>query len=37
MKAVIEGLIFVSGEEGLTLQEIMDITEINEYEIKKNN
>ncbi len=35
MKAVIEGLIFVSGEEGLTLQEIMDITEINEYEIKK--
>ena len=36
MKAVIEGLLFLSGEEGLTLEEICSITENNEETIKQN-
>lgn len=34
MKAIIEGLLFVSGEDGLTLDEIIKITEKDESEIK---
>ena len=34
MKAIIEGLLFVSGEDGLTLDEIVKITEKDENEIK---
>lgn len=33
LKALIEGLLFVSGEEGLTLEEISNITEKNKDEI----
>lgn len=35
MKAVIEGLLFVSGEEGLTLSELINITEIEKDELKE--
>ena len=35
MKAVLEGLLFLSGDEGLSLKEIKDITELSEEEIKK--
>lgn len=34
MKAVIEGLLFVSGEDGLTLEELSKITDKSEEEIK---
>ena len=34
MKGLIEGLLFVSGEDGLTLEEIMTITEKSKEEIK---
>lgn len=34
MKAIIEGLLFLSGEEGLTLKELANILEKNEDEIK---
>lgn len=34
MKAIIEGLLFVSGEDGLTLDQIANITEKNSDEIK---
>ena len=34
MKSIIEGLLFISGDEGLTLQEISNITEKNIDEIK---
>lgn len=36
MKAIIEGLLFLSGEDGLTLEEIINITEKNEDEIKNS-
>ena len=36
MKAIIEGLLFVSGEDGLTLEEIAKITEKNISEIKES-
>lgn len=36
MKAIIEGLLFLSGEEGLTLEEICNITEKNKEEIAKD-
>ena len=35
MKAILEGLLFVSGDEGLTLEEIASVLEINEEEVKK--
>lgn len=35
MKAIVEGLLFVSGEEGLTLNEICDIIEKDIDEVKK--
>lgn len=35
MKALIEGLIFVSGKDGLSLEEIVKLTELNEIDIKK--
>lgn len=35
MKALIEGLIFVSGKDGLSLEEIVKITNLNELDIKK--
>ena len=35
MKAIIEGLLFVSGNEGLSLHEIAEITEHDEFEIKE--
>lgn len=35
MKAIIEGLLFVSGEDGLTLSEIVEITEKDKEEVKK--
>lgn len=35
MKAIIEGLLFVSGNEGLSLHEIAEITEKDEFEIKE--
>ena len=34
MKAVLEGLLFVVGEDGLTLEQIEDVLEINEDEAK---
>lgn len=34
IKAIIEGLLFVSGEDGLTLNDIINITEKSESEIK---
>ena len=34
MKAVIEGLLFISGDEGLTLEELENILEINVTELK---
>ena len=34
-KAVLEGLLFVVGEEGLTLEQIEDVLDINEEESKK--
>ena len=34
MKAVIEGLLFLSGEDGLTLKEIVNIIERDEIEVK---
>lgn len=36
LKAIIEGLLFVSGEEGLTLEEICNITEKAKNEISEN-
>lgn len=36
MKAIIEGLLFVSGEDGLTLTEICDITEKDINEVKNS-
>ena len=33
MKAVVEGLLFVSGEDGLTIEEICNITEKEKNEI----
>ena len=33
MKAVIEGLLFISGDEGLTFDELKNILEINDYEV----
>lgn len=35
MKAVIEGLLFISGDEGLTLEELQQILEIDINELKK--
>ena len=35
MKGIIEGLLFVSGEDGLTLEEISNITEKSKEELKK--
>lgn len=35
MKAIIEGLLFVSGEEGLTLKQLTDITEEDKDKIKE--
>ena len=35
MKAVLEGLLFVVGEDGLTLEQIEDVLEINEEESKE--
>ena len=35
MKGIIEGLLFVSGEDGLTLEEISNITENSKDDIKK--
>ena len=35
MKAIIEGLLFISGDEGLTLEQIKDILEIDINELKK--
>ena len=35
MKAVIEGLIFVSGDEGITKEQILDILEISQEEFNK--
>ncbi len=35
MKAVIEGLLFISGDEGLTFDELKNILEINDYELKQ--
>ena len=35
MKAVIEGLLFINGEDGLTLDEISNIIELNSEETKK--
>ena len=34
-KAVLEGLLFVVGEEGLTLEQIEDVLQIEEEEAKK--
>ncbi len=34
MKAIIEGLLFVKGSEGLSLEELIDITEQNSQDIK---
>ena len=34
MKAIVEGLLFLSGEDGLTIDEIVSITEKSEEEIK---
>ena len=34
MKAILEGLLFLSGEDGLTLEEISKITEKNIEEVK---
>lgn len=34
MKAIIEGLLFISGEDGLTIEELINITEKSEEEIK---
>lgn len=34
IKAIIEGLLFISGDDGLTIEELVNITEKNEYEIK---
>jgi len=34
MKAIIEGLLFVSGEDGLTIDEIINITEKGIEEVK---
>ena len=34
-KAVLEGLLFVVGEEGLTLEQIKDVLEIEEEESKE--
>ena len=34
MKAVIEGLLFLSGEDGLTLQELSNIIEMSENDTK---
>lgn len=34
-KAVLEGLLFVTGEEGLTAKEIQDLLEVSEYEGQK--
>lgn len=35
LKAVIEGLLFVAGDEGITLKELLNITETNEEQIKE--
>lgn len=35
MKAVLEGLLFVVGEEGLTLEQIEDVLEIDEAKAKE--
>lgn len=35
MRAVLEGLLFVVGEEGLTLEQIEDVLEVNEEEAKE--
>lgn len=35
MKAVLEGLLFVVGEEGLTIDQIEDVLEVNEEEAKE--
>ena len=35
IKAVIEGLLFISGEDGLTLDEITKIVELDKEEVKK--
>lgn len=34
MKAVLEGLIFLSGNEGITIEEMIKITELNSEEVK---
>lgn len=34
-KSVIEGLLFVSGDEGITLKEIANVLEIDEYKVNK--
>lgn len=34
-KAVLEGILFVSGEEGLTAKELQDLLEVSEYECQK--
>ena len=33
-KAVLEGLLFVVGEDGLTIEQLVDVLEINEEEAK---
>ena len=33
-KAILEGLLFVVGEDGLTIEQIMDVLNINEDESK---
>ncbi len=35
MKAVIEGLLFASGEEGLSLKEMADVTGLSKYELEQ--
>ena len=35
MKAVLEGLLFVVGEDGLTIEQIMDVLELDKNESKE--
>ena len=35
MKAILEGLLFISGDEGLTINEIINVLEIDKEQIKK--
>ena len=36
MKAAIEGLIFVSGDEGITKEQLLSILEISKQELEEN-